>query len=212
MKIAICITTKDRNQITAVGLGYWQVVIPRNTDIFIVDDGSVIPYPNVDFRFETSQGVSVAKNKCLELSEGYDYVFCVDNDVRPVSRDWYLPYINSGLNHACYTFGRKVLLTTPQYIQYEKPCGCMLFFTRKCIDTAGGWDTSFKGYGMEHVSLSDRIFNMGLTPARYIDVHGSDFRMANCVTSFTNADKLHLGANIRLYEEEFYSREFIPYK
>jgi glycosyltransferase involved in cell wall biosynthesis len=211
-KIAICITTKDRPSVMAVTLTCWQAFKPANADIFIVDDGSKEPYPGATFRFETSQGVSVAKNKCLELSEGYDYVFVVDDDTRPTSSTWHHPYLVSGLKHACYTFDRKILDSNWHFISFEKPCGCMLFFTRECVDTAGGWDTRFKGYGMEHVSLSDRIFNMGLTPARYVDATGAYFQMSNCETSFTDQDKSYLRENIRLYEQEYYSREFIPYK
>ena len=212
MKIAICITTKDRPSVMAVTLTCWQAFKPANADIFIVDDGSKDPYPGATFRFETSQGVSAAKNKCLELSEGYDYVFVVDDDTRPMFSGWENPYINSGLKHACYTFDRKILDFNWHFISFEKPCGCMLFFTRECVDTAGGWDTRFKGYGMEHVSLSDRIFNMGLTPARYVDAMGAHFNLSDCQTSFTDHDKSYLRENIRLYEQEYYSREFTPYK
>lgn len=193
-------------------LSYWINFKPHNAKIFIVDDGSYPALFGADYRFEISQGVSIAKNKCLELSEGFDYVFCVDDDTRPLSASWHLPYIESGLNHACYTFDRKIIQITETFTEYEKPCGCMLFFTKYCIDTAGGWDTSFKGYGLEHVSLSDRIFNMGLTPARYIDATGSAFSLANCETSFTFQDKQHLPENIRLYKENYFSKEFKPYK
>ena len=48
-----------------------------------------------------------------------------------------------------------------------------MFCTRHCIDTVGGFDTHFKNK-YEHTSMSQRIFNAGLTPYAFMDVVGSD--------------------------------------
>jgi hypothetical protein len=202
MKIAICITTTpNRVHVLNKTMANWMYVAPQGSFLFVHND--------VDY-----EGVSKAKNKCLAWSEFADVVFCFDDDICPVDTTWAERYINSGLEHACYTFGRKLINSTPTYNEFEKPCGCMLFFTRKCIDTVGGWDTSFRGYGYEHCNISDRIYNAGLTPARYIDIPNSAglFEMADCESSFTSANREQIPANLKLYQQRFYSKEFKPFK
>lgn len=161
-------------------------------------------------------GVSYSKNNCLAAlhDAGCNYFFLFDDDCfinDPLALNY---YINSGLEHATYTFDRALIGDGVNYREFEKPNGCMMFFTRKCIDTVGGWDMSFTGYGYEHVNLSDRIFNAGITPARYIDIKSPPniFQMADCETSFTIEDKLNIPANFKLYQQKYYSKEFKPFK
>lgn len=228
MKIGIAITTHNRPYIAQQTFDILHRNRPENSVFGIVDDASVNPpfgyrtnQPNV-FRFENRVGVSMAKNKCLELlhNAGCTHFFLFDDDCRPIADNWWLPYVNSGLNHACWNYNRELIACNyaykekPAYNEYKKPNGCMLYFTRECINIAGGWDLDFKGYGFEHVSLSDRVYNIGLTPARYIDVPDSKglFELANCESSFTNSDRAQIPNNLHLYQQKFYSKEFKPYK
>lgn len=189
------------------------------------------------------QGVAYSKNKCLNALQemNCDYYFLFDDDCFITQHNWHELYINSGLEHACWNYNRTFLrvgLTIPTfytcvveqrlgekptvnlgydtvyYSEYDKPNGCMLYATQKVIDTVGGFDTDFKGYGYDHVNWSDRIFNNGLTPARYIDIHNSKglFEMANCESSFTSADRAQIPANFKLYQEKYLSKEFKPFK
>lgn len=230
MKIGIAITTRNRHEIARETFAILDDMRPENSVFGIVDDASFNPpfgfatnRHNV-FRFEDHVGVSAAKNKCLELlhNSGCTHFFLFDDDCRPVVDEWWLPYVNSKLNHAAYTFNRKLLKFTVgfhrgymlEWNEYEKPNGCMMFFTRNCIDKIGGWDMSFKGYGYEHVNLSDRIFNARLTPARYIDIPNSKglFEMANCESSFSSHDRMQIPNNFKLYQQNYYSKEFKPFK
>lgn len=175
------------------------------------------------------QGVSYSKNKCLAAlyEMGADYFFLLDDDCFITKPNWQEEYINSGLEHACWNYNRQEIkytvflekigtadISMHSYSEYDKPNGCMLYATRKCIDTIGGFDTDFKGYGYDHVNFSDRIFNAGLTPARYIDIPNSKglFEMANCESSFTMADRAQIPANYKLYQEKYLSKEFKPFK
>lgn len=175
------------------------------------------------------QGVSYSKNKCLSAlyETECEYFFLFDDDCFLTQPKWYELYLNSKLEHACYTFDRNLINSIPShywithttgwdvaYNEYDAPNGCMMFFTRKCIEVAGGWDTDFKGYGYEHVSLSDRIFNAGLIPSRYIDIPNSKdlFEMANCESSFSISDRAQIPANYKLYQEKYLSKEFKPFK
>lgn len=217
-KIGIGITTKGRVDMALKNINALKENIPfMDCKVVVVDDGTEgIMKVESDFRFHYSQGVAIAKNKCLSMLDGCDYLFLLDDDVIIKSHKWYLPYIESGLEHACYTFNRGGFISMgTNYVEYGSPNGCMLFFTRKCIDTVGGFDTDFKGFGFEHVNLSDRIFNAGLTPARYIDVHNSSmyFKLADVPSTFTVEERIKtIPINEKLYKERYYSKEFKPYK
>lgn len=183
-KIAICITTRNRASLFNLALNRWTTLKPENSDIFVVDDASDIPIKKISYRFETQQGIAKAKNKCLELAKGYDYVFLSDDDVYPKVYGWEKPYIESGLNHMALTFDKnhKGVHYSPSvrkegewngYPTYKAPNGCMLFLTKKAIDTAGGMRPEFGIWGFEHVEYSQRIHLLGLTPHPYIDVPNS---------------------------------------
>lgn len=183
MKIALCITTHNRNDVLTESLKYFNKYKSEYSDIIIIDDASDIPYPNADYRFNENVGISIAKNKCLELSQDYDYVFLFDSDCYPIKSGFEQLYISSGLNHAMYIFtdfanGTKlndtsVVFKYKGYTAYNHPRGCMLFYTRKAIDTSGGMRPQLKKWGFEHGELSDRIFSLNLTESPYLDVDNS---------------------------------------
>lgn len=213
MKIAIGITTTPkRHHIFWENLKKWQEFLPNEAAIYYSISNKKIP-------------VSANKNNVLAMC--YDavaqHIFIVDEDCYPIDKDWHLLYINSGLNHACWNFNRLRLGTrlfndtknNPHMCwDYETPNGCMLYFKREVINTIGGWDTDFKGYGYEHVNLSDRIFNVGLSPARYVDIPNSShlFALSDCESSFTMEDRAYIPANYKLYKQKYYSKEFKPFK
>lgn len=234
MKIGIGITTRNRPEIAIEALEIFHINRPDDSIICVIDDASVLPpfgfgrcLYNI-FRFENHVGVGVAKNKCLELlyDAGCTHFFLFDDDCRPIVNEWWLPYINSGLYHACWNFNRTLIakhaknllrnppIPVPAYWEYEKPNGCMLYFTKMAIDMVGGWDLQFTGYGYDHVNLSDRIFNNGITPGRYIDVPNTShlFEMAKCESSFTSHDRSKIPENLKLYQQNYYSKEFKPFK
>jgi hypothetical protein len=166
---------------------------------------------------ETYKGVAKSKNKCLSAlyDAGCDHFFLFDDDVFIIKDNWYEKYISSGLNHACWNVDRKFISLTQNYVEYETPNGCMLYCTRNVLDVVGGWDTQFKGYGYDHVNWSDRIFNAGLTPARYIDVRDSKdlFRLANCESSIPAEIRAKtIPINKKLWKENFNSKEYKPFK
>lgn len=218
MRIGLGITTHNRYRVFLQSYLSWRFLLPANGKLVVVDDGSDFPVEEAHFRFDTPQGIATAKNKCLELLHDCDVVFLADDDIYPTQAQWWNIYTEANLEHACFTFGRRVLNTKPRYIEFEKPCGCLLYLTRKAIDTVGGYDTTFHKYGYEHVNLSDRIFNNGLTPARYLDVPLSrsffislDERKA-VESSVSKKDRIaNIYHNKKLYEENYNSKQFIPY-
>lgn len=203
MSIAIGITTTPHRAATLqICLNEWCKYLPSHAKIFIYCD-------------EQLTGISRAKNAVLSMCNYADHIFIVDDDIFPSCEDWWQPYTTSPLNHACWNYDRKVIENGLIYDELETPNGCMLYFRREMTWVVGGWDTDFKGYGYEHVNLSDRIFNNGLTPARYIDVPNSKglFGMvysSSAIDCQTRSDTIPV--NKALWKEKFYSKEFKEYK
>lgn len=228
MKIAISITTHNRYDVFKETLSNIIKFLPANATLTIIDDASDIPVKEASFRFETQQGIAKAKNKAFELMGDADYYFMFDDDCYPKVADWHLPYINSGLNHAMMIFptlsngtqtGNRILKRVGNLNYYEHPAGCMLFYTRKCLEVAGGMDEWYGIWGHEHADLSLRIFNNGLIPHPYIDVshslrlfHSHDYFQTVERSVPSNIRKQHIKRNTPKFNASKTSKEFIPYK
>lgn len=213
MKIGLAITTTDNR------VNVFERTIKSFFERFAAVD---VLYIHKDYDY---RGIVYSKNKCIETlyGAGCTDFFIVDDDVIAAEHDWWLPYVNSDLNHACWNYNRTLIKygcvadygKCDYYAEYDKPNGCMLYVKREVIDVVGGFDTDFKGYGYEHCNFSDRIFNNGLTPARYIDIPNSKhlFAMADCDTSVSYSIRAStIPINERLYKEKFYSKEFKPFR
>ena len=207
MNIAICVTTTpNRKELFAQSFLKLVENTPANVSYKIYND--------VNY-----EGIAKAKNKCLAMAEGFDFVFLLDDDIFPLDKSWISEYVNSGLEHAMYIFDRTLQERTEKYFSYDLPRGCMLFLTRKAIDMAGGMDENFKVWGYEHAEYSRRIYNMGLTPAPFIDrpnsidLFYSYDRWHACKSSVSEGQRMQaITANYKLYEQNLNSKEFKPYK
>ena len=182
MQIAISITTHNRYKTFKQSYDQMMKYLPDGAKIVVIDDGSDIPCPEATFRFETPHGIAAAKNKAFELTQGADYHFAFDDDIFPIVKDWHLPYINSGQNHLCFTYdkfkngkasGRVLIGLAKELKIYKDPCGCMLFYTKKALDTVGGMDIEYGRWAYEHVGHSMRIHNAGLTSLPFMDIADS---------------------------------------
>lgn len=173
--IGVAITHRNREE--AFFKTYSNIVkyLPKEAVLVVVDDASDMPCKLTDYRFDTRVGISMAKNKCISLlyDKGCEYFFLFDSDVYPIVGNWHVPYIESGQDHLCYTFLPYLGISGNIKI-HALGNGCLLFLTRKAIDTVGGFDTEFGLGKFEHTELSHRIHNAGLTPYVFMDVVGSD--------------------------------------
>lgn len=228
--IGIGITT--RNRVDSFNLTYKNIKkhLPKGSKLIVVDDASDIPVQEADFRFEKNVGIAKAKNKCLELLEDCDFIFLFDSDCYPIVDDWHLKYIQTyeqtGCNHFSFTFshladgrpnGNKEATDCGNIVSYHNACGCMLFYTKKCLQIAGGFDEEFGQYGYEHTELSSRIFNLGLSPYRFCDIHDSlklfhsqDYYRE--VTTTIKAKQPRLKKNAEIYKKKMHSKKYVPYK
>lgn len=170
--ISICITTRNRPESFALVLERIKQHTNCEYQLIVVDDASEVLYCYADYRFSERSGIPAAKNKCLELAK-YDHIFLFDDDTYPIADEWYLPYINYGKEHLCFTF-LTAFKRKEGFKYHTLGNGCMLYVTRKCIDTIGGFDWNYGLGKYEHVDFSRRIHNSGLTESIFMDVEGSD--------------------------------------
>lgn len=228
MNIAIAISTHNRYEVFKETFKNVKKYAPKGAKIIVVDDGSTKRVKEATFRFEIAKGIAITKNKCLELCGDADYVFLFDDDVYPKTPDWHLPYINSGMQHLCFTFGRfsngvpngRIKLTDNGRISsWKEPCGLMLFFTKRCLQEVGGFDPAYGVWGYEHVGLSRRIFNAGLIPKPFMDVSNSldlfysyDWDQTTGRSVAPHIRNQHIRPNQKKYAAEIDSKRFIPYK
>lgn len=227
--IAICITTRNRPNVLINSLVNWDKFSPVNSEYFIVDDASDYPRVHSDYRFETQQGIAKAKNKCLELAQGFDHVFLVDDDVYPKVARWEKPYIESGMNHLALTFEKnskgeyyspsvRKTGTFNSLNTYTYPNGCFLYLTKKAIEKVGGMRPEFGIWGYEHVEYSQRIHDLGLTPHPFMDVpnsldliHVCDYygEVKSCVSQFEKIRSIPV--NKKVLDENKGKAEFVPF-
>lgn len=214
--ISVCITTRNRPEAFKIVLD--KIIKHTHIDyqLVIVDDASENNYSGADFRFSERVGIPTVKNKCLELAK-YDHIFLFDDDTYPIADEWYLPYINSGKQHLCYTF--LTSFKCKEGFKYHTlGNGCMLYVTRKCLDTIGGFDWNYGLGKYEHVDFSRRIYNAGLTESIFMDVDNS-YNLLYCMDqkreiarSFDKAEMrtlLHSGGVH--FRKNRNSKELIPY-
>lgn len=227
--IGIGITVHNRYDVFLKTYNEFQKYLPKNSKIIIVDDASDIPVPEASFRFEQNVGIARAKNKCLELLEDCDHIFLFDDDTYPVCNNWWQPYVESTEPHLNYIFTDwatdggsrlsdcKELYRNNEIVGYSHPRGCMIYLDRKVIDIVGGFDTSFGKAMGEHIDLSNRIFNAGLTSMRYMDViervfHSSD-EHREVSSSIAHADRVNGIIKNRQKEMASLDRiDYCPYK
>lgn len=229
-KIGVGITSHNRRKVFNETLKKMKSFLPSGAKLVIVDDGSDDPLKGSSFRFDKAQGIAVAKNKCLELLDDCDYIFLFDDDIYPRVKGWHLPYIESGINHMQYSFntfsngrrnGRVLERKDDKFNYWVESCGCMLFYTKKCLEVVGGMDPGFGVWGYEHISHSVRIHYAGLTPHPFMDVKNSSelfYSMDWDQTTERSVDasvrSAYIPDNKRKYEYERNLKlsHFIPYK
>jgi glycosyltransferase involved in cell wall biosynthesis len=225
MKIGIGITVHNRNQMAYDTIARWQEMLPDDSKLIVVDDGSKDPIIGADYRFNHNVGIASAKNKCLELLQDCEHIFLSDDDCYPKVKDWFVPYIESGVKHLSFTFdkvksgranGNFVSGNCEGLIEYVNPCGCMLYIHRLCLDVVGGFDDGYIKWGYEHVDFSRRVYNAGLTPRPFLDVPNSlDYFVSldyeQSVGSSVPQRNSYFEINKRRYTSRLKSTEFAPF-
>lgn len=186
--IGIGITTRNRpGRAERTANLIWKRSADIEPRIVIVDDASEEPVDGYGYdvhRFDENVGIARAKNKCLELLDGYDHIFLFDDDAYPLVEGWWRPYVESPEPHLMYIFddlagNRKLhdikrIYEDQQHVAYTGPRGVMLYIDAGVVlPVVGGMDPIYGKWGYEHGDWSNRIHSAGLTSWRYADVAGS---------------------------------------
>lgn len=179
----VAITTLDRPEYFQITYDYVRGYTPLSKPLYIVDDGSKVPVKGAHYRNESPRGIAWAKNKCIELlmDAGVDHLFLFDDDCYPTEEDWWLPFLESGEHHLSYLFLPKwdttasVIEDDGHKFALNTGTGCMLYYTRECIEKVGGMRTVFGRWSFEHLEHSWRIANAGLTKYPFMGLHTDAF-------------------------------------
>lgn len=224
MKIGIGITTRNRRQAAEKSIIEIRKFAPKGAKLVIIDDASDEPFRSATYRFPFQVGIARAKNKCLELLDDCDYIFLFDDDCYPIKNGWVEAYINSGLHHASYNFvmpfadGIRIIEELPKdIISWSSPRGCVMFFTKECLEKVGGMDEGFAIWGYEHPDYSRRVWLNKLNPVPFPDIKGSDKyfysydKEAKITSTITDRVPL-INFNRDRYMKYDGVQRFVPYK
>jgi glycosyltransferase involved in cell wall biosynthesis len=99
------------------------------------------------------------------------------------------------------------------------PNGVMMYLTKKCLKTIGGFNSGGAMYGGEHGGFSVRAYNNALTPHPFVDVNHSRLYFVNpeftmqTESSVTTLEKEDSTDTIqKFFNRELESFDFFPYK
>lgn len=223
MKIAVCITSRNRHEVLELSMAHHNKYMPPNSKLFIVDDASQPPVWGADYRFEKRAGVPRSKNMCLELAYnwGADHIFLFDDDCYPIANDWWKPYVDSSEPHLMYQFNlpnkpvkdMMELKRLYNLVSYTHTRGAMIYVERRVLDAVGGFDTNYGLGYFEHPDFTNRIHNAGLTTERAMDVENSK-ELLYCldqdskVNSTLGRDPALWQKNHRYYNSQRESKEY----
>jgi len=233
-KIGIGITTHNRYEIFKETYDKINEFLPEDCKLVVVDDCSDKPVQEATYRFNTNVGIARGKNKCIELlyDAGCEHFFIFDDDCYVICNDWYKPYIECGENHLNYIF--EEFSGTPQFmlkdtcklyedgriVAYSHTRGCMCYYRRVCFDKAGGMSPIYGKWGYEHPDLSNRIYNLGLTKFKYMDIPNSNKYIYSRDEHTRNAGSTVVGEerakqiqrNSVIYDSRKQSTEYVDFR
>src|SRR5690606_41442240 len=147
-RIAVAVTTHNRNTQVAKTVENIRQLSPAGTPVVVVDDASDKQVDGADYRFPQNVGIARAKNKALELLEKTtaDHWFLLDDDIWPTHDGWWKPYVDSPEPHLMWAFQRpkgsskdqlEILYQDEHHVAYHATRGCMLYVTREVVQDVG---------------------------------------------------------------------------
>lgn len=184
--IGIGMTTRNRPEILQQALtAHVRYLPPDTTALYVHDDGDG---GDLSERIEPRNwasgrttvvtpprrpvGIAQAKNTLIRhlLDEGCEHLFLFDDDTWPCAHGWERPFLDHPEGHLQYNWVESnehnanltELYRDAQTVAYDRSRGVLLYFHRSVLDRVGGMDPAYQ-LGFEHVELSERIRNAGLT-------------------------------------------------
>lgn len=175
MKVACIFITLDRPALTVKCIRQNFFNSGLDADVFLIDNGSTpenlqlfkTEYPHFKkvYAFKENKGISAAINKGLKLTNGYDAVVTLANDI--IMPDGWLKSMVEAAQRipetgmiGIHCVEHLPALTANNIHEIFCPFGNVLI-TRKAIDTVGGFNTDFGIYGMEDTDFAHRLHYAG---------------------------------------------------
>lgn len=126
-------------------------------------------------------GIARNSNRALKELLDCDYGFLINDDIYFKQRGWVDIYIDamkiSPYKHFCFMggekgpgFSKKEGIGNIEVTHHHLVMGSCLAFTKKVLETIGGFDIRFPAYGLEHTDWTERVSMAGLS--RNFDIHG----------------------------------------
>lgn len=178
LKIGIGVCTFNRKEDVIKTIENIKKFTNSNYFLFISDDGSSdeteLELRNIDgisFVSGKNKGISWNKNRALYYLSAIkkcDVVILLEDDTRPITYGWEIPWINAALIHG------HINLCPPwfpapvsgagtwdnPYLTKDLTAQCSAF-SKEALNYAGYFDSRFKGYGHEHVEHTSRLIRLG---------------------------------------------------
>ena len=221
--IGVGVTTYNRKWKLEETLARLRAVTPEPFDLVVADDGSgdgTVAYlagTGLDFVTGRNRGVAWNKNRALYtlFQRGHDAIVLLEDDAFPAEIGWLTMWAEAALrydhvNYAGEWFPAEVVLrgagTLDDPFVTTASTAQVSAFSRRAIERVGYFDTRFRGYGHEHVDLTQRMIRDGMGgfwhPSRqdgeyeYLSIRGGMQPTAD--SSF--ADDSQVRANGALFE------------
>ncbi len=177
--IGVGITTYNRKWKLEETLARLRAVTPEPFDLLVADDGSTdgtveyLAATGLDFVTGRNRGVAWNKNRALYtlFRRGHDAIVLLEDDAFPAERGWLSVWAEAArrhdhVNYAGAWFPAEVFvrgagtlddpfITTASTAQVSA-------FSRRAVERVGFFDTRFRGYGHEHVDLTQRMIRDGM--------------------------------------------------
>jgi len=122
-------------------------------------------------------GIAKSKNKLLQQFSDRKYIGAIlfDDDCCPIKNGWENTFLQAWEKHQQHhliysSVNTASVLKQLEYCTIWNGClGVCIWLSSYAIGKTGGWDNRFKFYGLEHVELTNRCFELGLSPCgRYV--------------------------------------------
>lgn len=201
-RIGIGITTYQRPDYFTQCLEHVIKNTPKDTKIYVYNDGSTEKYPTVDKRVKVTapkknRGVAHAKNTLLKqmLADGCDYLVILEDDILIINENALSEYIRvskeTGIEHlSFYNHGpanKEGKVYGDENVSYYPACvGAFSLYTRNCLESLaeiekdthpypGLMDENFHN-AWEHVHHTKRLGDHAFTSpfGLFADITGSE--------------------------------------
>jgi len=152
---------------------------PHDCRLFVADDGSadgtveVLEEKKVLYTTGLNLGVARNKNRLLQMLQSYDFIFILEDDLIIKKEGWVELFLQahkqSNIHYLLFCpewyYGEQIAISEFGGVRFSHPIhdgGVCSFYTKKVIETCGGFHPDFRGYGREHCEFTDRIHRSGL--------------------------------------------------